>query len=196
MYKNVLIIGSARAGKTTLSRMINDKYKYSIINLDDIVSAFEEYPELGIKHDGDEIECAQNFSKFLVRYLNELASGPNFYSGNKFVIEGTHIDFEKVINKIDKEKYLIIGLTYNTITPTDFYNKIKENDTEDDWTYYLKDEELKGDIEYFIKRNKFFNDKFKKYNILTFDTSYDRENILNNIVNNLEDLENGKKNTN
>ena len=35
---------------------------------------------------------------------------------------------------------------------------------------------------------------FKKYGIKTFDTSFDRENMLNFIIENLENLENAKKN--
>ena len=69
-------------------------------------------------------------------------------------------------------------------------------DTEDDWTYWCDDEEVKGNVRYFIDRNKYFNEMFKKYDITTFDTSYDRDKVLTNIINNLEDLENGKKNTN
>ena len=35
-----------------------------------------------------------------------------------------------------------------------------------------------------------FNKMFKKYKIKTFDTSYDREKVLNSIIDNLDDLEN------
>ena len=52
--------------------------------------------------------------------------------------------------------------------------EIKKYDKEDDWTYWCSDEELKGKIEYFIDRNKFFSEKFNKYNILTFDISSNR----------------------
>ena len=37
---------------------------------------------------------------------------------------------------------------------------------------------------------KYFNKMFKKYKIKTFDTSYDREKVLNSIIDNLDDLEN------
>ena len=38
MYKNVFIIGPGRAGKTSLAKLLNKKYGYSIISIDDIVS--------------------------------------------------------------------------------------------------------------------------------------------------------------
>ena len=87
------------------------------------------------------------------------------------------------------EKYEIIGLTYNDITEEKMFEDIKKYDTEDDWTYWVKDEDLKGDVRYFLERNKIFNEKFKKYGIKSFDTSHNREEVLNQIVDSLESLE-------
>ena len=183
MNKNILIIGPARSGKTTLSRLLSKKYGYNVINLDDIINAFEGIPECGIKHDGNEIATAQKLGKFLKRYLIELSEGPNFYNGIKFVIEGTHIDFEEIMPMLNeekyKEKYEVIGLLYNNLTADELYNNIKKYDTEDDWTYWCNDEELKGNSRYFIERNKYFYNKFNEYGIKTYDISSDRENILN-----------------
>lgn len=95
-----------------------------------------------------------------------------------------------------REKYEIIGLTYNDVTEQQLYDDIKKYDTEEDWTYGYDDEELKGNVRYFINRNKYFNEEFKKYGIKTFDTSLNREKVLNHIIDHLENLENGKKNTN
>ena len=62
------------------------------------------------------------------------------------------------------------------------YEDIKKYDTEDEWTYWCNDEELKGNIKYFIKRNKFFDEKFKEYNIKTYDVSNNRDKVLEEIV--------------
>ena len=188
MNKNIFIIGAARSGKTTLSRKINKEMGYSIVNLDDIISAFEtSFPDLGIKHNGNEIEMAKKFAPFLNGYLRELSEGPNFYNDCKFVIEGTHIDFEQVIPKIDKDKYVLIGLVYNNITSEQLYENIKKYDTEDDWTYWVKEEDLKNDVQYFINRNKYLNDKFIEYNIKTYDVSFDREGSFKNIINQIKE---------
>ncbi|MDD3187541.1 MAG: hypothetical protein PHD02_03670 [Bacilli bacterium] len=83
------------------------------------------------------------------------------------------------------KKYNIIGLTYNDITSNDLYQNIKKQDTEDDWTYYYSNEELKRNMDYFIESNKYFNSKFIEYKIAAYDVSFNREKILNDIVNSL-----------
>lgn len=52
---------------------------------------------------------------------------------------------------------------------------MKKYDTEDDWTYWCSDEELRGNSTYFVERNKCFNDKFKAYDITSYDTSFNRK---------------------
>ena len=59
---------------------------------------------------------------------------------------------------------------------------MKKYDTEDDWTYWCSDEELRGNSTYFVERNRFFNNKFKEYEITSYDISFDREAVLERIV--------------
>lgn len=186
MEKNILIIGAARSGKTTLAKKFVKEKGYSLISIDDIVSGFEAFPELQIHHDGDAVDNAKRLAPFLIKYLTELSEGSTFYGGIKFVIEGTHIDFEQLMPFLQsdkyKEKYEIIGLTFNDITERQLYDYIKKYDTEDDWTYWCDDEELKGNVRYFIDRNRFFNKKFREYGIESYDTSYDRKKVLEKIL--------------
>ncbi len=189
--KNILVIGAARSGKTSLSKLLAKEKGYSVISIDDIVSGLEAYPELNISHNSNDVLTSSNLAPFLIKYFTELSEGDKFYDGIKYVIEGTHIDFEKLMPFLDnnKDKYIIIGLTYNDITEEKLFNSIRKYDTEDDWTYYVSDEDLVGDVRYFLERNKFFNDKFKDYNIKSFDTSKDRESTLYEIVDYIDGLE-------
>lgn len=196
MYKNIIVLGAARSGKTTLAKRIAKEKEYSLISIDDIVSGFEAYPELQIHHDGDAVDTAKRLAPFLIKYFTELSEGSTFYDGIKSVIEGTHFDFEQLMPFLQsdkyKEKYQVIGLTFNDITEQQLYNYIKKYDTEDDWTYWCDDEELKGNVRYFIDRNKYFNEMFKKYEIPAFDTSFDRDKVLSEIIYNLDKLEKQK----
>ena len=187
MQKNILIIGAPRCGKTSLSRKIAKELGYSVISLDDIVSGFGAYKEIGIGHDLDDYEVSKKFTKFLKIYLKELSENSNFYSGIKVVIEGTHVDLDELLPFDNIENYEIIGLTYNNLTKDDIYNNIKKYDTEDEWTYYLSDEELYGNMNFFLERNKFFNDMFKRNNIKCYDTGENREKTFEEIIKDLSE---------
>ena len=191
MKKNILIIGAARCGKTTLARKLNQEYGYSVISIDDIVSGLAAYPELNIHYDGETDITTKNLGPFLEKYFIELSEGANFYGGVKFVIEGTHIDFEKLMPLLQsdkyKKKYEIIGLTINEETAEDLYNNMKKYDTEDDWTYWVKDDVLMADAKYIINKNKIFNEKFKEYGIRSYETSHDREQVLDKIISDLKE---------
>ena len=187
MYKNILIMGVGRAGKTTLAKMIAGKYGYSIISIDDIVTALGAFPGLNISWDGDHAKIAELMAPFLTIYLKELSEGSKFYGGCKTVIEGTDIDFERLIPHINKRKYHLIGLTYNRGTKEELFRTIRKYDTEDDWTYYLSDEQLKEYCGQYVSQNRFFDEKFREYSIPSYDTSTNREEVLNDIVEHLED---------
>ncbi len=68
MYKNILIIGTARSGKTTLAKKLAKEKGYSLISIEDIVSGLEAYPELQIHHDGDVFDTARRLAPFLIKY--------------------------------------------------------------------------------------------------------------------------------
>jgi len=119
--------------------------------------------------------------------LKELSEGNKFYDGCKTVIEGTDIDFAHLIPNMDRRKYHLIGLTYNRISEDALFETIRAYDTEDDWTYYLSDEQLREYCGRYIAKNRFFDEKFREYNIPAYDTSYDRTAVLTDITEHLEE---------
>lgn len=186
MNKNIIITGVSRAGKSTLSMLIANKLNYSLLSIDDMVSGLEAYPELKIHHDGNMEEVSKNLAPFLKKFLKETCDNKPYYEGIRYVVEGTYIDFEEIIPFLNegvcKDRFEIIGLVLDDISEEQLFKLIKNNDTDDDWTYWCDDEELKGNVRYFIERNKYFKDKFKKYGIRTFNTAFEREKVLNEIV--------------
>lgn len=187
MYKNIFIIGAGRVGKTTLSKMINKKFGYSIVSIDDIVTALEAFPELKLSRKTDHQTKSNKITNFLKKYLKELSEGNKFYDGFKTVIEGTAVDLENLIPAIDQNKCLLIGLTYNKISKEDLFNAVRKYDTEDDWTYYLSDEELLNFCSECIEINREFSKKFEEFNIITYDTSLNRQEALTEILKNIEE---------
>lgn len=187
MQKNILIIGAPRCGKTSLARKIAKDKGYSVISLDDIICAFEAMPECGIKHDGKALEVARHFAGFLSKYLVELSEGPNFYGGIKFVIEGTHIDLDKIMPELNRNKYEVIGLLLDDISASELFDGIKANDTEDDWTYWCDDASLREMCDCFVWKNGCFKEEFEKHDIKTYKISSDREQCFTRICTELFD---------
>ena len=73
MFKNIFIMGSSKAGKTTLAKIIAKKYGYSVISIDDIVTAMAAFPDMNISWDGDHVKIAEQMAPFLAIYLKELS---------------------------------------------------------------------------------------------------------------------------
>ena len=63
----------------------------------------------------------------------------------------------------------------------EIYELFKKN-----FPFVDREEELKNSVKSFILKNKYFDEKFRQYNIKSFDTSFDRDKVLNSIVDNLE----------
>lgn len=64
--KNIILMGTSRAGKTSLAIELSKKLGYNFISIDSLVYAFGEvYPELGINHSNRDGTSVKNLSKFL-----------------------------------------------------------------------------------------------------------------------------------
>jgi len=190
MNKNIIITGVSRAGKTTLSMLIANKLNYNLLSIDDLISGLEVYPELNIHHNGDMEKVSKNIAPFLKIFLKEICDNKAYYQGMRFIVEGSYIDFDEIIpflnEGICKDRYEIIGLVFDEISEEKLFKIIKDKDTEDDWTYWCNDEELKGNVRYFIERNNYYKEKFKKYGIKTIVSSNDRDKVFTEFVETLK----------
>ncbi len=183
MYKNIIILGSRRSGKSTLARMISNKYGYSLINIDNIIDTFEEiFP----KNDDDE-----NYDEYITNFINEyikrLSSDSNFYNDKKYVIEGNVPNVEKIISNLDMEKNTVIGLVYNEITQDQFFENMRKFDSPYDWTRYLSDELLQDKIKEYLDENDKISNSFDECSISKFDVSDKRELTFDIILDAIEE---------
>jgi len=198
MKKNIIIIGSGRAGKTTLAKKLNEALNYSVIGTDDLSIGFAEgLPQSNIVDPNDHKTSAANIAPFLASYVSALAWRSNYYNGTKYVFEDGkgYFDFDKLVpiwEVIEPDKdywktqYLIIGLVYQNKTPEQLFDDIRKYDVENDWTYNLSDDELRGHVIKCIEDSKDFCDKFQKYDPIIYDVSENREQVLDDIVNDIK----------
>jgi hypothetical protein len=149
-------------------------------------------PQVEIGHGCPDV--AINFAPFISQYLCTLAYKDTALNEGKFVAVLTHFAIDIAVPKMEEilhtmyglklhEEFTFIGLTCNHKTWEDLRHDIKKYDTEADWTHQLTDDELidfcKGSVE---QHNKFFAQKFNEYNFLSYDVSFERNKILDEIV--------------
>ena len=175
--RNILICGSPRVGKTTLAKIISSKLGYIYISLDNVFESIEELPSWPYKKYDDVNKISKELSSFLINYIN------NLDKDNYYVLEGAYIDIESIYNKL--KNILIIGLTYNDIDSNTLFNRIKKYDT-NSWINKFNDDVIKEKCDCFINRSNYYNNCFKKLNIINYDLSNNRDEIINNIVNDLK----------
>jgi hypothetical protein len=198
--KNIIIAGPSRAGKTTLARKINEELNYFVISLDKLVATFQgAYPQLNIKLNWNRRKTTDNLAPFLGHFLGafsanhgvayELNLSSQAVKGNRYVLEGGYFNFEKILPILKmygieelKDNFLLIGLVQNKKTADEFFNDFRKYDTEDDWTYSLDDDDLRGVSHEAIPFSRAMTDHLVKYGFTIYDTSTEREQVLNQIV--------------
>ena len=81
---------------------------------------------------------------------------------------------------------MLIGLVQNRKTVDEFVCDFKKYDTENDWTYYLDDDELKEVSEDAVSYNRSMSEHLVKYGFTIYDTSKEREQVLDKIVDDIK----------
>lgn len=197
--KNIIIAGPSRSGKSTLARILNERYGYYVISIDKLVAVFgSAYPDLDIRLNWNRDKTTENIAPFLAHYLGMFSSsdgkGMLGYShgevpGNKFVLEGAYFDFDKISDilrtygiKDMRDSFHLIGLVQKDKSAEDFFMDFHKYDTEKDWTYNLSDEELMEVSRDCVEFNNEMYDKLLEHGFTICDTSKDREKILEDIV--------------
>jgi hypothetical protein len=199
--KNIIIAGPGRAGKTTLARKMNEELNYFVISVDKLITMFQgAYPQLNIKLAWNRRKTTNNLAPFLGHFLGAFSSNHGMayelhlqahaVKGNRFVLEGGHFNFEKILPILKmygivelKDKFVLIGLVQNKKTVDEFVKDFRKYDTEDDWTYGFNDDELR---EYAsqdaIPSSRSMTDYLVKYGFTIYDTSTGREQVFNKII--------------
>jgi len=197
--KNIIIAGPSRAGKSTLARRIDEELNYFVISVDKLVATFQgAYPQLDIKLNWNREKTIDNIAPFLGHFLGMFSSADGCgllpYShgavkGNRFVLEGGYFNFEKILPILKtygieelKDNFLLIGLVQNKKTVDEFVSDFKKYDTEDDWTYNFNDDNLREVSQEAIPFNRSMTDHLVKYGFTIYDTSTEREQVFDKIV--------------
>lgn len=184
--KNLVILGASRAGKSTLAREINKIYpNYHIISGDVIRDTFAvSLPQNNINANGG-IGMKEDFSKFLGTLLNK-----QYHYNNgiyNYVLETCDVTVENSIKYFQNEDTVIIFLGYSKLNKKQAFENYRKYDKETDWSYKQSDEHMLNHAEEWIQKSKIFKADCEKYNVKYIDTSYNREKVLKNLMDELEE---------
>ena len=170
--KNIILIGASRAGKSTFTKLLNERFNIMIIRTDLLRLAFRDtiYKDKDISL--SEVKSNPDYINYVLNYYKYA----NMYD----------VDYMKVVDTVDFEpkdcsnfeNSIAICFGYPNITKEEVVGNWRKYDTELDWTKYKSDEKLLSYAEYEIKNSQVLKEECEKYNIKFVDTSYNREKVL------------------
>lgn len=184
--KNILIMGIGRAGKTTLSKMIKDRYNsYNLIHSDSLKWALiraenkEDYYRENVDQQ-KEFEHSEYFQRTLLEFYNSQIRKDDRKYGS--ILESGQLEPKIVKEMIDFNNTIVICLGLGNLTKDEMVKLCIKYDKENDWTYGLSREYLEKHAEDWYNCNEILKTECPKYGIEYIDTAKDRENVLNKIL--------------
>ena len=169
---HIIIAGAARAGKTTLSLMLNNE-GFTHYKMDSIKRGICE--AYNLKYDSwDEVSTVMSI--IINRIIEDNKTDTNFLK-EKYLFDIPFI-YPKDLSLINTEDTLVIFLGYAKASAAKHFLKIRNNDASNLWTSKLDDETLAKNVKENIEFSKKLERECKKYNIPYFDTSFNREEVL------------------
>ena len=185
--KNIAIFGSARSGKSTLSKMIVKKFpNYQIYIGDDIRGAFDDvFPSLNINSRGGS-GMVNDFPK----YVSDL-----FYRSIKrnsgelnYIVETCDIKPDKAKELFERDDTIVLFLGISNLTIEQHFKDIRKYETEKDWTYDRTDENILKHCNYWIPESRKIKEECERLNLWYVDTSINRQAVLEKTLAEIEKI--------
>jgi adenylate kinase family enzyme len=183
--KSIILVGTARTGKSTLGRLIKDKYPiYNLIEGDSIYMGIYKVfkKEFNYKNYFFSQLNKDIMSNILSRFLKfDNINGPFIYVGEQI--------FPKELNDIlpDRSKAYVYYLGHGECDKEQIFSNIRKYDNDHDWTKNMDDIELIDNVEEIIKKDNTFKEECKKYNFEYIDTSNNRRKKFDSIINQISE---------
>lgn len=181
--KNIIILGSPRAGKSTFAKMILKEFSnYNIIQEDAIVHAYLksllELSEKNDKYNSINIQDAMNIAHKSLQIIFDYSiySNPSL----NFIFDGMSIPLEEV-SKYSNHDTIVLVFGYPDITIEEGLSNVRKYDKQNDWTYVEPDYRIRMLFNNCIKESKEQQEKCKELGIKFVDTSKNREEVLKDL---------------
>lgn len=182
--KNILILGVGRAGKTTLSKRIREKYsKYNLVHADSIRNAILSNLDEKYIEDFMDYQSNEFFQKVLLDFIDDQTKQGLGKYGT--ILDGAQILPSVLSRYKNLNNTIVVYLGHGNIREDEIFQFIREFDKETDWTYSKTDEELRKEIEWFDKKNQFLLKECEKYGFKYIDTHDNRKEVLEEVFNDI-----------
>lgn len=182
---NYIIIGTSRSGKTMLTnKLCREIPGFCKISIDNLKGTFEKIiPELKIDfYNG--IGNKEILPNFLDCFFKG-AIDKDEKDGLSYVMEGDGLEFEKILEFSKQDNIKVIVLGKSSLTTQDYFNEIRYYEGKylySEWTKKLNNQELFKRCNEWITRSKEYKKLCKQYEIDFYDTSFNQNDVINNIV--------------
>ncbi len=181
--KNLIILGTARSGKTTLAKMVRKEIGFNILSIDPFVCGFQNvFPENGISHHHNG-EVSKLLTPFVKAYVDSFVDDmPDV----NLVIEGWHIQPRDAKQVFNSDKYHIIVLGYPDLKADVALENIRKYEKINEYTYKMPDEKLLDLLQRHINHSNFFQKECEELKLSFYNTSFNRLEVLENIIKDLK----------
>ena len=175
--KNIILVGASRAGKSTFTKLLNEKLdNLMIIRTDLLRLAYRDAIYKDDKLSTSIVSKTQEYLDYVLSYYKYA----NMYDVDYVKIVDT-VDFEPKDYKLF-ENSIMICLGYPNTTKEEVVSNWRKYDTPLDWTKKKSDEKLLQYASSEIKNSIYLKEECDKYNIKFVDTSTNRTKVLTKLV--------------
>lgn len=172
--KSIIILGVPRSGKSTLAKMIKEKYHvYNIIEEDIISEAFRRVLEANSKKVG----CKSEFEAIegKVGYFLDVAL--SFKPKSSFILD-TFTTKPRICRQFQKQGVIVVVLGYPNETRESILARIRKYENEDDWTTIYGSVIMMRFIDFWLEESKTLEKEARKYDLKFVDTGKNRTQAL------------------
>jgi len=180
---HIIIAGTARSGKTTLSLMLKDK-GYVHYKMDSFKRGMCKAYDLYY----DDWEPLSSKMAIIMNQMILDNKTDIVYEQENYLFDIPFL-YPKDVHLINTEDTIVIFLGYAHITAEENFANIRKYDTDNLFTSKASDEQLMIWCKQNVKHSKYLEKECQRLNIKYFDTSVNRRKVLKDVIKYIEEME-------
>lgn len=162
----LIVAGTSRSGKSTVTRRICRQTGFSHFPMDAIISTLENlYPGIGISHHDDNTAFSPVLAAFTAEFISHLR-----YEELDAVLDLYQLFPSDFVRSVQADDVRALYLGYPDLQPEQKLAAIKSSQRECDWTKDIADDDMLVIISRFIEEGIRMRDECRSCGIPFFDT--------------------------